>query len=84
MEQQSIDEDAVKQIIMDLTCARYETMGNQEYETERLQRLFARQTPMQEMDAELLHSTVAAVKISSYRLQVCLKNGQIIEGGTAP
>lgn len=84
MEQQSVDEDAVKQIIMDLTCARYETMGNQEYETERLQRLFARQILMQELDAELLRSTVAAIRISSYRLQVCLKNGQIIEGGTAP
>ena len=84
MAQQSVDEDAVKQIIIDLACAQYETLGNQEYETERLQRLFAQQVPMQELDAELLRSSVTAIKICSYQLQVCLKNGQIVKGGTAP
>ncbi|MDE7244800.1 MAG: recombinase family protein [Oscillospiraceae bacterium] len=79
LEQQPVNEDNARQLAMEMAAAQYDAIGNQDYETERLRRLFQRQQPMKELDAELLQSAVSAVQIKDQKLLIRLKNGQIIE-----
>lgn len=79
LEQQPVNEDNARQLAMEMASTQYDAIGNQEYETERLRRLFQRQQPMKELDAELLQSAVSAVQIKDQKLLIRLKNGQIIE-----
>ena len=44
MEQQPVDEDTANKLIMQLASARYDTIGSEEYETERLRRYFENKT----------------------------------------
>ena len=81
--QQPIDEDAAKHLIFQLAAMQYSDIGSEEYETERLYRLFRQAAPMEALDAALLKSTVAAVCVSGYgAVRIHLKNGQILERGT--
>ena len=82
LRQQPVDEEAAKRLAVEIAAAQYDAVGNQEYESERLRRMFQKQKPMGELDADLLRSAVAAIKISGNRLRICLKNGQVIERGT--
>ncbi len=79
MEQQPIDEDAASTLIMRLASARYNAIGPEEYETERLRRYFEMKTPMTELDTEILRETVSDVTIRSKKAIMTLKNGQSIE-----
>ena len=79
MTQQPINEEAVKQLAMDLASARYEAIGNQEYEAERLRRLFQKFAPIVELDAELLRASVSTIRVHGTKVKVQLKNGQIFE-----
>lgn len=79
LEQQPINEDATKRLTMKLASAQYEGIGNQEYETERLRRLFQRQSPMQSLDAELLQATVHRIHVYGSKIKIHLKNGQVLE-----
>ena len=79
LEQQPINEDTAKRLIMELASAQYEKIGSQEYETERLRRLFRRQVPMQSLDAEVLQAAVNRIYVHSNMIKVHLKNGQILE-----
>ena len=83
LEQQPINEDAAKRLAMELAAAQYEGIGNQEYETQRLQRLFQRHAPMENLDAGLLQSAVSKVEIHSQKVKIHLKNGQIFERSIA-
>lgn len=80
LEQQPINEDAAKRLTMKLASAQYEEIGSQEYETERLRRLFQRQTPMQSLDAEVLRNAVNRIYVHGKKVKIRLKNGQILEG----
>lgn len=79
LEQQPINEDAAKHLTMELASAQYEEISNREYETERLKRLFQRQAPMQNLDAELLQSAVHRIHVHSEKIKIRLKNGQVLE-----
>lgn len=79
LEQQPINEDAAKRLTMELASAQYEEIGSQEYETERLRRLFQRQAPMQSLDAEILQSAVHRIHVHGKKIKIQLKNGQILE-----
>ena len=57
---------------------QYDAIGNEEYETERLRRLFAAFECTAELNAELLQSTVSAVLVTRQTVRLQLKNGQII------
>lgn len=81
LEQQPIDETAAKNLILRLAAERYADIGNEEYETVRLRRLFSSMQPSAELDAELLKSTVAKVIVTRESVQLKLKNGQTIERG---
>ncbi len=79
MEQQPVDEDAANKLIMQLASARYDVIGSEEYETERLRRYFERKALMTELDAEILRDTVSAVTAHGKKTIITLKNGQAIE-----
>ena len=79
MAQQPIDEGAAQKLILAIAAAQYSAIGNEEYETTRLQRVFAQAQPMTELDAKLLQSTVSAIfPTSNGALTIRLKNNQVI------
>ena len=75
---QPLDEDAARNLICKLAQEQYDAIGNEEYETERLRRLFAAFECTAELNAELLQSTVSAVLVTRQTVRLQLKNGQII------
>ena len=75
---QPLDEDAARSLICKLAQEQYDAIGNEEYETERLRRLFTAFECTVELNAELLQSTVSAVLVTHQTVRLQLKNGQII------
>lgn len=79
MDQQPIDEDRAASLIKRIAEAEYDLIDNNEYETERLRRLFRSTDPMDELSADLLQKTVAEISVEIKTIQLTLKNHQIIE-----
>lgn len=75
---QPLGEDAARSLICKLAREQYDAIGNEEYETERLRRLFAAFECTAELNAELLQSAVSAVLVTRQAVRLQLKNGQII------
>ena len=75
---QPLDEDAARSLICKLAQEQYDAIGNEEYETERLRRLFTAFECTAELNAELLQSAVSAVLVTRQTVRLQLKNGQII------
>ena len=75
---QPLDEDAARSLICKLAQEQYDTIGNEEYETERLRRLFTAFECTAKLNAELLQSAVTAVLVTRQAVRLQLKNGQII------
>ena len=75
---QPLDEDTARSLICKLAQEQYDAIGNEEYETERLRRLFAAFECPAELHAELLQSAVSAVLVTCQTVRLQLKNGQII------
>ena len=75
---QPLDEDAARSLICKLAQEQYDDIGNEEYETERLRRLFTAFECTAELNAALLQSTVSAVLVTRQAVRLQLKNGQII------
>lgn len=76
LEQQPIDEEHAKSLILKIAAEQYEALGDEEYETLRLRRLLTAAT---EPSAELLKNTVSEVVVEQRQVRLRLKNGQIIE-----
>ena len=79
LEQQPIDEDYARTLILRLAAEQYAAIGDTEYETVRLRRLFTGCETMTELNAELLQSAVSKVSVTNKCVTVTLKNGQVIE-----
>ena len=79
LEQQPIDEDNAKILILQLAAEQYAALGDEEYETNRLQRLFSAFECVAELNAALLKNTVSEVLVTRQNVKLRLKNGQIIE-----
>ena len=75
---QPLDEDAARSLICKLAQEQYDAIGSEEYETERLRRLFTTFECTAELNAELLQSAVSAVLVTRQTVRLQLKNGQII------
>ena len=75
---QPLDENAARSLICKLAREQYDAIGNEEYETARLRRLFTAFECTAELNAELLQSTVSAVLVTRQTVRLQLKNGQII------
>lgn len=81
LDQQPVDEGRAKRLIFQTVSEQYEAIGNQEYETQRLRRMFTNAEKSNELNAELLRSTVAEVLVTPKLVKLRLKNGQTIGGG---
>jgi len=79
LEQRPINGETAKRLAMELAIAQYEEIGSQEYETERLRRLFQQKVPMQTLDAGLLQSASSKIVVHGKKVKIQLKNGQIFE-----
>ena len=79
LEQQPIDEDSAKVLILRLAAEQYAALGDEEYETNRLRRLFSAFECVAELNADLLKSTVSEVLVTRQNVKLRLKNGQVIE-----
>jgi len=79
LEQRPVNEETAKRLAVELASAQYEGIGNQEYETARLRRLFRQKASMQTLDAGLLQSAVRKIVIHGKKIKIQLKNGQIFE-----
>ena len=75
---QPLDEDTARSLICKLAQEQYDAIGNEEYETERIRRLFTAFECTAELNAELLQSAVSAVLVTRQTVRLQLKNGQII------
>ena len=84
LERQPIDEDNARALLLQLAAEQYDAIGNTEYETVRLRRLFIGRKPMTEPDAELLQNAVSKVRVTNKCVTVTLKNGQTIERRDEP
>ena len=75
---QPLDEEAARKLIFQLAQEQHDAIGNEEYETARLRRLFTAFECTAELNAELLQSAVSAVLVTRQAVRLQLKNGQII------
>lgn len=75
---QPLDEDQARTLICKLAAEQYDAVGDEEYETVRLQRLFAAVEFTGELNADLLQNAVSAVLVAHQTVRLQLRNGQII------
>lgn len=74
-----VNQPAAEKLIFQLAIARYEAIGNEEYETQRLHRIFQCREPSDELDVQLIKDTVSEVIVSvDGSVSVRLQNNQII------
>lgn len=76
-----VDEDRARELALRLAELQLNAIGPEEYETERLQRLFQAHSPMSELNQELLHESVRHITYTSKGVTILLKNHQTMEGG---
>ncbi|MGN0593010.1 MAG: hypothetical protein ACI4JQ_07175 [Ruminococcus sp.] len=75
-----VDECQAKKISFALAAARYEAIGPEEYETQRLWRLFRNSGSCGESTAQLIKQAIASVMIDGNgKVRIRLKNNQIVE-----
>ena len=75
-----VDECQAKQISFALAAARYEAIGSEEYETQRLLRLFQNSGSCGEPTAQLIKQAIVSVMIDGNgKVRIRLKNNQIVE-----
>ena len=79
--QQPVDEELASQLIYKQAELEYAILGDEEYETEKLRRFFAKSDPIKELSADMLRQTVARISVDIKCISVTLKNNQIIEVG---
>ena len=78
--QPPVDEDAANDLVRRSAILCYQAIGSGKYETERLKRIFSTTKPADQLDAELLRSTVAFVIVERNTVVgIQLKNGQLIK-----
>ena len=76
-----VDDKRAREIAFQIAGCRLNTVGSEEYETLRLQRLYRKHSLIEKLEQELLRESVQQIKYRGRGIQVRLKNGQIIEGG---
>lgn len=74
-----VDEDVARKIAMDLAVERLNAIGPEEYETERMRRLFSKLESQNELDAGLLRTSIHRIAVQNHQAKIRLKNGQIME-----
>lgn len=77
-----VDEERAWEVLQKTAVAMYEAMDPREYETQRMRRIFQKEEPRSELDANLIAANISAVMVDSNgNVKIRLKNDQIIERG---
>lgn len=77
-----VDEERAWAVLQKTAVAMYEAMDPREYETQRMRRIFQKEEPRSELDANLIMMSISAVMVDSNGIvKIRLKNDQIIERG---
>lgn len=77
-----VDEAQAREKLMEIVAVMYEAIDPREYETQRLRKVFEKETSREELDTTLIDQTIAAVLVDGNgRVRIKLKNNQIIERG---
>ena len=74
-----IDEGRAARLIKAQAEAEYAMISDEEYETERLRRIFRKAEPLEALSADLLRNTVSSIRVESRPGKLILKNKQMIE-----
>lgn len=77
-----VDEERTREKLQEIAVAMYEAVDPREYETYRMKRLFQKEQPRVELDAQLIAATISAVLVDGNgNIKLKLKNEQVIERG---
>ena len=75
-----VDEAQAKNLAFRLAALQLDAIGPEEYETERLRKLFGEKHLLSELDAELLRQSVRQITYTGKEVKIRLKNNQWMEG----
>lgn len=75
-----VDEEQARKLALDRAGAALDSIGPEEYETERLRKLFGEKHLLSELDAELLRQSVRQITYTGKEVKIRLKNNQWMEG----
>ena len=75
-----VDEEQARKLALDCAGAALDSIGPEEYETERLRKLFGEKHLLSELDAELLRQSVRQITYTGKEVKIRLKNNQWMEG----
>lgn len=85
LRQLPVDEDQAEKASFALAVARYEALGSEEYETQRLRHLFRGRETMNRLDAELVRQSIHSITVDGNgTVKIRLKNNQIIGRENTP
>ena len=75
-------ENRTREVLQEIAAEMYADIDPREYETQRLRRLFQKEVPGSELDANLIAMSISAVLIDGNgNVKIRLKNDQIVERG---
>ena len=75
-----VDEEQARKLALDCAGTALDSIGPEEYETERLRKLFGEKHLLSELDAELLRQSVRQITYIGKEVKIRLKNNQWMEG----
>ena len=77
-----VDENRAREVLQEIAAEMYADIDPREYETQRLRRLFQKEAPHSELDANLIAMSISAVLMDGNgNVKIRLKNDQIVERG---
>lgn len=77
-----VDENRAREVLREIAAEMYADIDPREYETQRLRRLFQKEAPRSELDANLITMSLSAVLVDGNgNVKIRLKNDQIVERG---
>lgn len=79
-----VDGERARAMALHLAECRLNSIGPEEYETERLRRIFQAHPLMRELEQDLLRESIRQITYRGKDIQVRLKNSQIMKGGQYP
>lgn len=75
-----VDENRAREVLQEIATEMYADIDPREYETQRLRRLFQKEAPHSELDANLIAMSISAVLMDGNgNVKIRLKNDQIVE-----
>ena len=77
-----VDENRTREVLREIAAEMYADIDPREYETQRLRRLFQKEAPRSELDANLIAMSISAAMVDGNgNVKIRLKNDQIVERG---